>query len=279
MIVPSELLEYKQWVLWRKVERDGHATKVPISAWRARPAACDDPRTWSTYRHVCYALHRFQCNGIGFVFTKNDPFCGIDLDQCRAADGRIKPEAFDLIEKIGSYAEISPSGTGVHILLKASLPGKGRRRGTIEVYDSGRYFTITGQHIAGTPKEIRERQNTLDQMVAAIFPPQQSGTPMPTFEPGDLSDLQLLDRARNSRGSEQFIRLWDGETSDYGHDHSRADLALCRILAFWCGGDAARIDRLFRHSGLMRKKWDRRTGDQSYGSLTIMAALSRLKRD
>jgi primase-polymerase (primpol)-like protein len=90
----------------------------------------------------------------------------------------------------------------------------------------------------------------------------------------DLSDEQLIERAKSARNGDRFRRLWAGDLSDYGNDHSRADLALCRILAFWCGGDCERVDRLFRRSGLMREKWDRRTGDSVYGSLTVKAAIT-----
>src|SRR4051795_1209398 len=86
-----------------------------------KPAACNKPQTWGTYRHACYALHRFRCDGIGFVFTHDDPFCGIDIDHCRSADGTIAPEAQAVIERIGSYTELSPSRTGVHILLQGAL--------------------------------------------------------------------------------------------------------------------------------------------------------------
>jgi primase-polymerase (primpol)-like protein len=93
MQIPAELLEYKQWVLWRKATVDGRMTKLPISPWSGKLAACDKPQTWSTYNHVRYALRRFRCNGVGFVFTEEDPFCGIDLDGCRTANGLIMPEA------------------------------------------------------------------------------------------------------------------------------------------------------------------------------------------
>ena len=83
MRVPVELLEYKQWVLWRKAEVNGRVSKIPISPWSGKAAACDKAQTWSTYRHVQYAMRRFPCHGIGFIFTNADPFCGIDLDKCR----------------------------------------------------------------------------------------------------------------------------------------------------------------------------------------------------
>lgn len=84
-----------------------------ISPWSGKAAACDKPETWTTFRHACVALRRYTAAGIGFVFTSADPFCGIDLDKCRAKNGRIKDESIKLIHQIGSYAEVSPSGDGL----------------------------------------------------------------------------------------------------------------------------------------------------------------------
>jgi putative DNA primase/helicase len=114
MRLPLELLDYKQWVLWRRAEVNGRITKIPVSPWSGKPAACDKRQTWSTYRHVLYALRRFPCDGIGFVFTEADPFCGIDLDNCRTVNGPITPDALNIIRRFQSYTELSPSGTGAH---------------------------------------------------------------------------------------------------------------------------------------------------------------------
>ncbi len=273
MRIPSELLEYKQWVLWRRAEVNGRTTKMPISPWSGKVASCDKPQTWSTYRHVSYASRRYACDGVGFVFTDSDPFCGIDLDQCRTINGVITPKALELIETFGSYTELSPSATGAHILIKAKLRGNGRRTGQVEIYDSGRYFTVTGKHLAGTPLVIHSRQQELDTLMNQLFAPVVS-MPMETLPvAANISDEELIERAKNARDGQRFRRLWSGDASEYGNDHSRADLALCRTLAFWCGGNSERIDRLFRRSGLMREKWDRRTGATAYGALTIRAAL------
>jgi putative DNA primase/helicase len=169
MRVPPELLEYKQWVLWRRAEVNGRMTKVPISPWSGKAAACNQPQTWSRYRHVRYALHRFPCDGIGFVFTDADPFCGIDLDHCRAVTGTIGLEALDMIRRFASYTELSPSGTGAHILIKGKLYGPGHRTGNIEIYDSGRYFTVTGKHLSGTPFAIHNRQEALGALERAVL--------------------------------------------------------------------------------------------------------------
>jgi len=109
----------------------------------------------------------------------------------------------------------------------------------------------------------------------ALFPP----TPEPTAPAPlrasagapPLADHELLVRARAARNGSRFDRLWSGDTSFYGGDHSRADLALCGLLHFWTGGDRARVDHLFRCSALMRPKWDERRGARTYGERTLDA--------
>ena len=274
MMIPRALTDYKQWVLWRRAEVDGRKTKIPISPWSGKAAACNKPETWSTYHHVVNVRRRLRADGVGFVFTPHDPFCGIDLDRCRTVAGEVTAQALDVIKRMKSYAEISPSGTGVHILLRAKLASGGRRCGPVEIYDAGRYFTMTGQHLAGTPVVIGNRQDELDALMGELFPPLFQTPAMTNATAAGLSDDELIERAQCARNGERFRRLWAGDASDYGNDRSRADAALCCMLAFWTGGDAERMDGLFRRSGLMRDKWDRRTGEVTYGELTTRAALA-----
>ena len=170
MVIPSELFAYKQWVLWKRITVEGRVTKVPISPWSGKKAACDQPQTWSSFKHVRYIQSRWNCDGIGFVFTQKDPYCGIDLDGCRDEAGNFTPEALDILQRLHSFSELSPSGRGLHILVKAKLPAGRRRKNGIEMYDSGRYFTISGNHIAGTPLAIEDRQKAAAQLNSELFP-------------------------------------------------------------------------------------------------------------
>jgi primase-polymerase (primpol)-like protein len=90
--------------------------------------------------------------GIGFVLTPDDPFAGIDLDHCRDPEtGEIEPWASEIVDRFQSYTEISPSGAGIRIFIRGTLPaGKGRHRGRVEVYDRGRFLTVTGQRLEGS---------------------------------------------------------------------------------------------------------------------------------
>jgi primase-polymerase (primpol)-like protein len=146
--IPEELAERPQWVCWRFEERGGKKTKVPYTPGGER-ASTTDLMTWGTFEAAYRALDNEvrHYDGIGFVFSSADPFCGIDLDKCRDPQtGDIAPWAMEIISRVHEgYIEVSPSGTGVHIIIRASVRGGGMRKGPVEMYSRGRYFTVTGQ--------------------------------------------------------------------------------------------------------------------------------------
>ena len=266
-----------QWINWRYEERDGKVTKVPICPHTGELAAVDRAESWGTYEEVVRASKEHGHDGVGFVFTAEDPYAGIDLDKCRDPEtGEIEDWATELIEQLNSYTELSPSGSGVHVLVKAELPPSGRRKGQVEIYDSGRFFTMTGRHLPGTPKRIVERQVEVEALHRKLFGLTKGGTnDYGSHGPGnDLSDTEILARAGQAANGEAFEKLWAGDTSDYA-SQSEADLALCSRLAFWTGGDPGRVDELFRQSGLMRPKWDERHygNGKTYGQATMEKAL------
>ena len=158
-----------------------------------------------------------------------------------------------------SYTEISPSGRGVHIIVKGRLPGAACKREHIEIYDENRYFTVTGNLVDGSPRGIENRNEELQPLYRSVC--DQSEVP-----PEDA----IIEKAVNARNGAKFKSLWDGDWSDYPSP-SEADLALCQILAYWSGNDTGMIDRLFRRSGLYRAKWDESHygGGKTYGQATI----------
>src|SRR5215218_10447889 len=114
----QNIRDLRQWVCWRSEERDGKTTKIPYSPLTSRRASSTNPETWGAYQEAVRACKEGAYNGIGFVFTGDDPFCGVDLDRCLDAEtGEIESWAREIIEELDSYAEVSPSGTGVHILV------------------------------------------------------------------------------------------------------------------------------------------------------------------
>ena len=141
--LPEELRQRRQWVVWKLEERDGKPTKVPYIAGGSGKASSTDSLTWRSFKEAVQALETGRYNGIGFVFSSGDPFAGVDLDDCRDPEtGELEEWAAKIVEAFGSYAEVSQSGTGVHIIVMGKAPNK--KRGKVEAYSSERYFTMTG---------------------------------------------------------------------------------------------------------------------------------------
>jgi putative DNA primase/helicase len=147
--IPTELTERPQWIVWRYEERAAKPTKVPYTPVSRSRASSTDLMTWSTFEEalVAYETGPPLYDGIGFVFSSADPFVGIDLDDCRDPEtGEIKPWAQKIIDRVQEgYIEVSPSGTGVHIIIEGTVRGGGMRKGPIEMYSRERFFTITGE--------------------------------------------------------------------------------------------------------------------------------------
>lgn len=163
--------DLRQWVCWRREERDGKLTKVPYTPRSGSRARSDDPETWGTFAEAWKARRDGNHDGIGFVFTADDPFCGVDLDSCVDPEtGEIEPWAAEILDELASYAELSPSGTGLHIIVRAALPEGRRRNGRVEMYDRGRFFTVTGNHLPGTRRSVEDRQEQIDALHARLFP-------------------------------------------------------------------------------------------------------------
>jgi primase-polymerase (primpol)-like protein len=124
----------------------------------------------------------------------------------------------------------------------------------VELYSEKRYVTMTGYRLAELPATVEDRTPQIAELYYELFGTDTPATTAPEFLGSDLSDDALLALAlRNAK----FAALWSGDTSAYP-SHSEADCALCCFLSYWTGRDPARIDRLFRRSGLCRDKWDRR---------------------
>jgi len=149
--IPLVLTALPQWIRWRWEWNAARRywTKIPVSARSARNASTTDPKTWGEFADVVSRLGRDEVDGVGIVFSAADPFCGIDVDKCRDPEtGSISDEALDLIALLDGYAELSVTGTGVHVIVRASLGDiTGRKSGLVEIYDRRRYFTMTGRRL------------------------------------------------------------------------------------------------------------------------------------
>jgi hypothetical protein len=279
--IPAELCTRRQWVCWKWVWRTER--KAGTGKWTNQPISTDglaasvtNRATWATFQDVLALVLAGQADGVGFVFTAEDPYFGLDLDDCRDLQFLdLSSEAEGIAKRFGTYTEVSPSGTGIKLIGKGDVPAGGNRKGNFEVYDKARYFALTGQRVEFAPAEIADCPAALNEFHAKFIapPPEtvQRQEPNRSAVALDLSNAGLLDKARAARNGPLFVALYDrGDVGRYGGDDSRADLALCGLLAFWTQGDAARIDGLFRRSALMREKWNR----ADYRNRTITKAVA-----
>lgn len=246
--IPDELKSLPQWIVW-KYEDIGAAkpTKVPYNAKTGTHASVTDPHTWTDFGSALNAVGDY--NGLGFVFSDSDPFSGIDLDDT-AGDQVALDRQIKIYHEFDSYSEISPSGKGLHVVVKGIVP-QGRRRSNIEIYSSQRYFTMTGNVYpsTGQSRPIVERQSMLMQ----LWEQMGAGAPAIHIFKGDDSekqtDVQVIEQAANAANGEKFKLLNEGEWQSNYKSQSEADFAFIDIVAFYTQ-NRNQIQRIFRQSKL-----------------------------
>lgn len=266
---PQALKESRRWVCF-------DAAKTPINPATGQNAKPNDPATWGTLEAAQAAVSRFGLRGVGVLL--GDGLCGIDIDHCRDPDtGVLSDMAREIIDGMQTYAEESPSGTGVHLLFTGQKPAGACRKSSIglEMYDGGRYFTVTGKALNDLAIEERTAQCAAVH-AKYLAKPEAPRVPAPAvvWQKVDRSDEELLRTACAARDGERFAALYAGNWQAYYNSHSEADLSFCNLLAFWLGADVERMDHVFRTSGLMRPKWDERRGAKTYGRWTLERAVS-----
>jgi len=252
--IPEAMKAYHQWIIWKYAERNGKETKIPLSPKTGRAVDINDREHHGTIHEALEAMENYGASGIGFVFTEDDPFIGIDCDDCLENGKAIDKKAKYITKLANSYSEVSPSSTGIKIFgltTRKSLPDgeSGHKNGNHEIYKSKRFFTVTG-YGTGT---IRNIDDSLDKIFSLA-----------------MGDDEIVRKIKeNAKGK----ALWKGSTEDYPSS-SEADFALCCLIAKHTK-DKGRINRIFVLSGLMRDKWDQQRGATTYGEMTIDAVLSR----
>jgi NrS-1 polymerase HBD domain len=283
----EELSNHRRWVLWKLEHRKGTPTKPPYQPSGVL-ADTADPDTWSSEPAVRAASGRFD--GVGFVISGSD-FAGVDLDHCLSfppeADGRpvVDPWAAEIVQHLDSYTEITPSGESLRVWVRGQVPAGRQRsklgpagRGRLEIYSGAnpaRYFTVTGEHLDGTPAAIHDRQAPLLAVFRQYFETPDHATTETTGTSRDLSDAEdraLIARAQADHG-DRFKKLWAGDPSSYG-SISEGDFALVAWLSFY-SQDPVQLERLMRASGLARDKWDTHRGTETFLAYTIRRQLAK----
>jgi hypothetical protein len=275
--IPAELREGRRFVLWRYELRDGDWTKPPRQP-SGHFADTTDPATWSTFAEVEAAYRAGGWDGIGRIHLPEDNVTGADGDHCRdPATGAITGKAAAAVLSLDTYTEVSPSGHGVRAFCHGRKPGRRSKAGHFELYDGltekgkagGRYLTLTGHHLAGTPTTVNDRQTAVDAVYRMVFGDPFAGTATSGNGTGALTDDDIIRLATAAKNGEKFRRLFAGSVAEYGDDDSGADEALCCLIVFYTR-DAGQIDRIVRRSGLYREKWER----ADYRERTITKALA-----
>lgn len=237
--IPMELRQRLQWV-------SAGPDKIPLNPRTGQRANVMDPGSWGSFEDAVHSGMRY----IGFVFSKGDPYCGIDLDSKTASE-----EEFKMHERIlaafDSYQEKSVSGKGYHIIVRANIE-HGRRRGGIEVYSSGRFFIFTGDVVKNSP--ITDQQLKVEQLVAGM--PTSStadGVELVDVE-GRFNDAEIHEIASRADNADKYIELCAGRWQQYDYpSQSEADFALLSIIAFYTP-DNEQVRRLFRCTALGKRE-------------------------
>lgn len=277
--IPEELKRLPNWVCWRgERSEEGKLRKIPVNPRTGGGAMSNNPETWTDFETAVRASEQYS--GVGFMFAP--PYFGVDIDNVGDAIEQFKKGGdrniiAEFVHTLCSYTEYSQSGNGIHIICRGQLPEGGRRKKNVEMYQTGRYFIMTGNDAAGYAEivDCTEAIKPLhEKYIGGGKKPTTGIQPVQT----SLSDKDILELAMKSRQGQTVRDLYAGSWEGYFGSQSEADMSFCSTLAFWCGRNVEQMDRIFRSSGLMRDKWDRRQSGSTYGALTLKKAVQSCKR-
>ena len=289
------LAAYRQFILWKAVQEENKTNKYPVNVTTGAVCSAHDPSAWVDANTAIQKAAEMGY-GVGFVFTKDDPFFFVDIDKCLQPDNTWSETALALCTQFaGCGIEISQSGRGLHIIGNAPHIPHGCKniKLGLELYTEGRFIALTGTGATGDVNTCPP--GALERTVATYFPPSVvaedanwTTEPVPEWA-GPTEDAALIEKMLRSKagggsvfgGKASVHDLWaanedvlaESYPDDQGlraFDNSSADAALCQHLAFWTGKDCERMDRLFRQSGLNRDKWQDR---EDYRQRTILHAV------
>lgn len=279
--IPAELRAKPRWLVWRWHLDKGKWKKPPIDPLTGGHLTdWTNPKNCLTFEEA-RQLSREIGDGIGFLL--GDDLVIIDWDDCFDANGNLDPRVKRQVDALNSYTEVTPRGKGLHTAVHGRKPGTRCKNDHIEMYDgNGRFLTFTGNHLAGTPTTIEHRQQALDNLYSKAFGdvptiPTGGGDGSPPPLPVDLSDEELLNRARAARNGAEFKALFDDGTITHftpagKPDRSKTHLDLMGRLAWWTNRDPARMERLFGKSAFRDDaKWQR----AGYRESTIKEAIAK----
>lgn len=265
----------KIWVNYSLEVVEARITKIPYSPITKRKASSTNPSDWTTYEDAI-AVNK----NIGLVFPPSQKIIGYDFDHCLNEQGDIigdnKEMIIEFLIEAGSYCEISPSSTGLHVFLSLTEPLKleANRHDNIEIYNQARYFTVT-QNVYKEFDTVREiTPEECNELMKILNYPWSKTIDKPVEEENKvelIGDDQILEKMFSAKNGDKVKRLYDGDISDYKNDDSSADMALCSHLAFWTGKNPIQMERIWLQSQLAQRGKTQKRAD--YRKRTIHNAI------
>lgn len=264
---PEDMAARDQWVVWKPTETGG---KVPRSPWNNpgspnRYTDPTDPGHWVSYSEASEWVAANREYGLGFVLSERDPFALIDFDKARDPDtGGLHPTAREVPLRAGSYADVSVSGTGLHVMVRGRLPAEMGRltktplpeqpdfpKASIEVYDAGQFVAMSGEHLQVTPRETTDCQPLLEELVEEYAPAPVEETSSQRALSGAPIDPDIESRLRGAMHCDSTLRaLYEGQYTEAGFpgDRSKAECSMAERLGYWFWRDAELVEQLIEHS-------------------------------
>lgn len=281
--IPAEISVLEQWITFKleedddgKLKKKPHATEVTDGKYGpfVKYAGVRSENQFTTYIDAYNFVKETNTrddldglDGVGFVFTEEDDFIGIDLDDVVDDDNHIKEFANEFLGSVDSFAEFSPSGSGIHILAKGEVSDEFQQKNDdlgVEIYDEGRFFTVTGNQIRGTSNSVNDCSHNIRLLQEKHFDVRDDDIDIEwtDFDEEDdgsaeVSDARVVKTAKAY--DKKFERLYEGSNHVDGNDGANAsDLSFCNKLAFWTQHDASQAERIWKNSGRARKKLERK---------------------
>lgn len=284
--IPALLKSSCRFCVWKFEKRNGQKTKMPYNPANGDRAKINDPHTFADFKTtlVSYAMGGYD--GIGVAVGNG--IGAFDIDKCIREDGTLNDTAATVLSIFPTaYVERSPSGKGLRgffcvpedYVFDKTVYYINNRRAGLEVYMPGatnRFVTVTGDvYRAGEPEgEIPNDEIAMTTLLDTLMKRAKQVQNTQMRHHSYLDDEAVIKHAEESASGEKFKALYAGDWEELYDSQSDADMALLAILSFWCGCDEEQMDRIFRTSGLMRPKWDRKQAGTTYGAISIRNAVN-----
>ena len=286
--IPDEMKKEKRWCLYKIIQRDGKNTKLPLMP-NKEPAKSNDKATWNSYEDCIMALKHNVGEGLGFFL--GDGYIGIDIDKVSDdimeynTNHHVSSMTADFLREVSTYAEISPSKTGLHFIGKGEVPGERKRYKNLEIYDKDRFFTITGNVIKDRDRsKIESIDSELKPLYEKYMPKtnkisaENKRSPTVTSYKGNQDILEkLFDRGYFSYTGEDLRQIYYGNYESYFNSQSEADFFMLQRLLYYTGNVEMAIS-FMESSGLKREKWYKRRGNTDYIHYIADKAISSINQ-